>query len=105
MQVLKGPDGFDQFYLEMYGERWPRLKTALLQPKKHVAVINPWSKFKFSDEPLHVTGIDFQHDVRESFPQPEKTEEGYVNYYLLDAASILPVLALDIQPGERVVDL
>lgn len=105
MTPLKGPDGFDQFYLEMYGERWPRLKAALLQAKKHVAIINPFSKFKFKEEQLQVTGISFDHALGESFPHPEKTEEGYSNYYLLDAASILPIEALDIQPGEKIVDL
>lgn len=103
--MTKGPDGFEQFYSEMYGERWPRLKAALLDQKKHVAVINPFSKFKFSDEPLHVTGINFPHAVQDVFPQPEKTEEGYANYYLMDAASILPIEALNINPGERIVDL
>lgn len=102
---MKGPEGFEQFYSSMYGERWPRLIEALLAPKKHVAVLNPFSKFKFPENPVRITGIDFDHDVKESFPIPEKTEEGYLNYYLMDAASILPVLALDLHPGEKVVDL
>lgn len=105
MNVLKGPEGFDAFYREMYGERWDRLKEALLAPKKHVAVMNPFSKATLPEHPLTVDGISFLHEVRESFPQPEKTEEGYTNYYLMDAASVLPIEALDLQPGERVVDL
>lgn len=103
--MTKGPDGFEQFYLEMYGERWPRLKEALLQPKKHVAIVNPFSKFRFPEKPVQITGIDFEHNVKDHFPTPEKTEEGYLNYYLMDAASILPVEALDLKPGEKVVDL
>lgn len=102
---MKGAEAFNQFYALMYGERWPRLKEALLLPKKHVAILNPHSKFRFPEHPMHIDGIDFEHDVKESFPSPEKTEEGYLNYYLLDAASILPVLALDLHPGEKVVDL
>ena len=105
MTPLKGPDGFNQFYQDMYGERWPRLKDALLAPKKHVAVANPYSFFKFPEKPLIVNGISFDHDVKELFPQPEKTHHGYLNYYLMDAASVLPVESLDIQPGEKVVDL
>ena len=105
MDVLKGPEGFDAFYREMYGERWDRLKPALLAPKKHVAIMNPFSKSSLPEHPLTVQGLSFDHEVRESFPQPEKTEEGYTNYYLMDAASILPIEALDLQPGERVVDL
>ncbi|XP_062844068.1 5-methylcytosine rRNA methyltransferase NSUN4 isoform X2 [Trichomycterus rosablanca] len=31
--------------------------------------------------------------------------DGLLGYYLLDAASILPVLALDVQPGDSVLDL
>lgn len=103
--MTKGPEGFEAFYSSMYGERWPRLKEALLAPKKHVAVVNPFSKFKFSDTPLHITGISFEHDVRESFPAPAPTDEGYHNYYLMDAASLLPVEALELVPGEKVVDL
>jgi 16S rRNA C967 or C1407 C5-methylase (RsmB/RsmF family) len=105
MNPLKGPDGFNDFYQKMYGERWAAIKDALLAPKKHVAVINPWSHFKFLEVPLTVNGISFDHDVKEIFPRPEATHHGYLNYYLLDAASILPVEALDIQPGEKVVDL
>ena len=105
MQVLKGQEGFDSFYSQMYGERWPHLKAALLAPKKHVAIANPWAHHKFVEVPLTVNGISFDHDVRDSFPQPQKNHHDYMNYYLLDAASILPVEALDIQPGEKIVDL
>lgn len=101
----KGPEGFENFYGAQFGERWPRLKEALLAPKKHVAILNPFSKFKFPETPVQVTGISFDHDVKESFPQPEKTDEGYLNYYLMDAASVLPVEALDLHPDEKVVDL
>lgn len=103
--MSKGLEGFESFYSNMYGERWPRLKEALLAPKKHVAVLNPFSKYQFPEQPLRVTGISFEHDIKEIFPRPEKTEAGYMNYYLMDAASILPVEALDLTPGEKVVDL
>jgi 16S rRNA C967 or C1407 C5-methylase (RsmB/RsmF family) len=105
MNALKGPTGFDTFYREMYGDRWEALKAALLAPKKHVAIYNPFSKVKLPEHPLTIQGLDFDHEVGVEFPRPEKTEEGYTNYYLLDAASILPVMALDLNPGERVVDL
>jgi len=102
---LKGPEGFNQFYSQMYGERWPRLVEALLAPKKHVAVANPFSKYSFPSRAMTIRGLSFDHDVKDLFPAPEKTEEGYINYYLMDAASILPIEALELNPGERVVDL
>jgi 16S rRNA C967 or C1407 C5-methylase (RsmB/RsmF family) len=103
--MTKGASGFEEFYAAMYGERWPRLRESLLLPKKHVAVVNPFSKFSFPDQPVRMTGLSFDHDVKDSFPPPEKTDSGYMNYYLLDAASILPVEALALIPGEKVVDL
>jgi 5-methylcytosine rRNA methyltransferase NSUN4 len=105
MQSLKGPDGFETFYSDMYGERWPRLKAALLAPKKHVAVINPFSKFKFKEEPIKYSSLSFPHNIGENFSSPTATDEGYFNYYLMDAASILAVEALDPKPGEKIVDL
>jgi 16S rRNA C967 or C1407 C5-methylase (RsmB/RsmF family) len=102
---MKGPDGFESFYSALYGERWVRLKEALLAPKKHVAILNPFSKYHFQDNPVQITGLSFDHDVRDTFPSPQKTEEGYMNYYLMDAASVLPVEALALCPGDKVVDL
>ncbi len=103
--MTKGASGFEEFYAGMYGERWPRLREALLLPKKHVAVVNPFSKYSFPEQAVRLTGLSFEHDVRDSFLPPEKTDSGYLNYYLLDAASILPVEALGLVPGEKVVDL
>jgi 5-methylcytosine rRNA methyltransferase NSUN4 len=105
MNSLKGPEGFNHFYAEMFAERWSRISAALLQPKRHVAVVNPFAKFKFPENSMILTGIPMPHAVADHFPPPEKTDEGYQNYYLLDAASILPVIALNPQPGEKVVDL
>ncbi|XP_046405694.1 5-methylcytosine rRNA methyltransferase NSUN4 isoform X2 [Ischnura elegans] len=39
------------------------------------------------------------------YPHPSRGKAGVYNYYLLDAASILPVLALDITNGDRVLDM
>ncbi len=105
MSDNKGPEGFEKFYSAIFQERWPSLKEALLGEKRHVAVVNPFSKFKFPGDHPRIAGISFEHAVGEVFPQPEKTEAGYANYYLLDAASVLAIEALDLAPGERVVDL
>ncbi|CAM9839845.1 unnamed protein product, partial [Chrysoparadoxa australica] len=58
---------FDQFYSEIYGERWPKLKEALLAEKDHIV-------------------------LRDS-------------YYFLDGASAFAPLALNIEPGDDVLDL
>ncbi|XP_065409840.1 5-methylcytosine rRNA methyltransferase NSUN4 [Chrysemys picta bellii] len=39
------------------------------------------------------------------FPPARPDASGILGYYLLDAASLLPVLALNVQPGDLVLDL
>ncbi|CAL4070673.1 unnamed protein product, partial [Meganyctiphanes norvegica] len=39
------------------------------------------------------------------FPQPRRHELNVFDYYAFDGASLLPVLCLDVQLGERVLDL
>ena len=39
------------------------------------------------------------------FPPPRPTAVNTLDYYCLDAASLLPVLALDVRPGDSVLDL
>ncbi|KAI4886041.1 hypothetical protein NFI96_028421, partial [Prochilodus magdalenae] len=39
------------------------------------------------------------------FKPARPDSDGLLSYYLLDAASVLPVLALDVQPGDTVLDL
>ncbi|XP_018430692.1 PREDICTED: 5-methylcytosine rRNA methyltransferase NSUN4 [Nanorana parkeri] len=39
------------------------------------------------------------------FPSPRADTLGLLEYYLMDAASLLPVLALNVQPDQRVLDL
>lgn len=39
------------------------------------------------------------------FPRPKRSSFGTSNYYLMDAASLLPVLALNLEPLDKVLDL
>lgn len=101
----KGAAGFEQFYSMMYGARWPAIKAALIADKQHVAVINPHSQYVPDVMSPRLTDVTFAHMVAAHHPAPQMTAAGLTNYYLLDAASILAVEALAIQPGERVGDL
>ena len=40
-----------------------------------------------------------------SFPPPIPGSLSTLNYYCMDAASLLPVLALDLRPANRVLDM
>ncbi|KYN41109.1 Putative methyltransferase NSUN4 [Trachymyrmex septentrionalis] len=52
---------------------------------------------------LNIYTFEEKNDSR--FPSPKKGSTGVLDYYLLDGASVLPVLALDLQPGDAVLDM
>lgn len=105
MENLKGSSGFHHFYSQMYGERWPKLAEAMMASKKYIAILNPYSRFSFSGPTISIPEVDFSHHISDEFISPSHTETGLLNYYLMDAASVLPVLALEIKARDRVVDL
>lgn len=39
------------------------------------------------------------------FSSPKNGTTGVLNYYLMDGGSLLPVLALDVKPGDKVLDM
>lgn len=102
----KGPEGFENFYSTIYGDRWPALRAALLAPVRQVARQN---RFVEASEPSR----DLERFA--GFPairlEPEERFEtktdsrGLLNYYLMDPASISAAAALEVQPGDRVLDL
>lgn len=88
MKSQKGPEGFNHFYSEQYGERWPSLKEALLGPKKHLA-------FKLNHEV----------EIADRFDPPKFKQDGFKNYYLMDPASYYAAFELAKLPGEKVLDM
>ncbi|XP_017886978.1 5-methylcytosine rRNA methyltransferase NSUN4 isoform X2 [Ceratina calcarata] len=55
--------------------------------------------------PKHLHAYTFERENNTRFPSPKHGSTGVLDYYLFDGASILPVLALDIQLGDRVLDM
>ncbi|KAG8535039.1 hypothetical protein GDO81_029598, partial [Engystomops pustulosus] len=53
----------------------------------------------------NLTCFTFPRGDISRFPPARCSALGLLEYYLLDAASLLPVLALDVRPGHRVLDL
>jgi 5-methylcytosine rRNA methyltransferase NSUN4 len=82
----KGSAGFDEYYAEVYGSRWPRLKSALLQPVTQVARTNRFAK--------------------DNDQSPVVTDSaGLLSHYVMDPASIFAAAALEVQAGDQVLDL
>lgn len=55
--------------------------------------------------PQYLNIYTFEEGNDSKFPSPKKGSTGVLDYYLLDGASVLPVLALDLQPGDAVLDM
>lgn len=72
---LKGPEGFDQYYLDLFQERWPSLRHRLEQEAPKFSMKNPFS------------------------------EGGLKSSYDLDWASTCVADALDFKPGARLLDM
>ncbi len=95
---------FEEYYSELYQERWPTLKEALLAPKEHTLLINPYGDFK--EEGLEsFYGYDHLYKLKEEILREEANDEEKLPVYFLDGASALAPLCLDVQSGDRVLDL
>ena len=55
--------------------------------------------------PEHLKVYTFEALNDSKFPSPKRGVVGVYDYYLMDGGSILPVLALDLQPGDNVLDM
>lgn len=100
----KGPVGFESHYSSVYGERWPALRAALLEPVKQVARVNAFAS--------HTSGhkVDFHGCMIRPIALgdrivPQTDTQGLLDCYFMDAASVFPALALDVQSGDEVLDL
>ncbi|XP_012223901.1 5-methylcytosine rRNA methyltransferase NSUN4 [Linepithema humile] len=55
--------------------------------------------------PQYLNIYTYEEDNDSKFLSPKKGSTGVLDYYLLDGASVLPVLALDLQPGDVILDM
>ncbi|KAI0985325.1 hypothetical protein GJ496_001524 [Pomphorhynchus laevis] len=55
--------------------------------------------------PLGLTAMAFDRGDYSQFPQPARDQKSLLAYYLMDAASLLPVLALNINHNDVVLDM
>ncbi|GAB5587006.1 hypothetical protein Unana1_01906 [Umbelopsis nana] len=128
LQALKRT--FNEQYAAQYGhERWyNELLPALLAQTRYSALINRFADASLLPEVLQSVQGDLERvdyvsipclTVKNSapegvserkkeplpFPSPTKDMKNLTNYYLLDAASVLATVALDIEPGHVVLDM
>lgn len=101
------------FYLhfeKIYGARWPRLFEALQHKEQQVARKNilsasddsskNWSSFEVKPELPNCYWLPESGSV-----QPERNADELLDVYVMDPASVMVARALDVQEGDRVLDM
>ncbi|WP_374029838.1 RsmB/NOP family class I SAM-dependent RNA methyltransferase [Bdellovibrio bacteriovorus] len=102
---------FYKHFEKIYGARWPALYAALLKPEQQVARRNNLSpvenlsakKWSVLPEKPELPGC-FWIPVGESC-QPERNADELLDSYIMDPASVMVARALEVQSGDRVLDM
>lgn len=107
----KGEAVFDEHFTEVYGDRWSEIKNALFENDKKVARRNLF----FPEAELKVLNMAGLLNVSDQAPNSfeiddelfdlASLETSMLPFYRMDPASLYPAIALDVQPGERVLDM
>nr|XP_006116906.1 tRNA (cytosine(34)-C(5))-methyltransferase, mitochondrial [Pelodiscus sinensis] len=116
-------DHFEKQYMKELGEAWSTVRDVLTSPLcwQYAVLLNKFSYSSELENTLHLKG--YHSLFRETLPYIPRSLKCYINrtperfpaqkhqigklkeYYLLNAASLLSVLALEIKNGERVLDM
>lgn len=102
---------FYRYFQKIYGERWPALYEALLKPEQQVARENALSE---TDPEAAKKWKNLE--VRPELPgcywllpgagiSPERNPDELLDIYIMDPASVMVARALNVQPGDRVLDM
>uniref|UniRef100_A0A3P9L1H2 NOP2/Sun RNA methyltransferase 3 n=1 Tax=Oryzias latipes TaxID=8090 RepID=A0A3P9L1H2_ORYLA len=116
-------DHFDKQYGEELGDLWTSARTALLDPRswQYGVMLNRFSVLTDITQKLQSQGFSalrprtnssshpslqcYIHPLSLRFPSQAHRPGRLKQYYLLNAASLLPVLALQVRDEDRVLDL
>ncbi|WP_413288577.1 RsmB/NOP family class I SAM-dependent RNA methyltransferase [Bdellovibrio sp. HCB337] len=100
---------FYQHFEKIYGTRWGDLFDALKTSERQVARLNRLSS---AEPPLledatksHPSLQDCFWIPPQAFFQPERTSEELLNVYVMDPASVIVARALEVQDGDRLLDM
>lgn len=93
---------FDDFYTNIWRDRWPALRQALLRDTRAIARWNRFTSVPPQGQPFDGLPACYQAD---HWDPPRPDSDGIAPYYLMDAASVAAAVALDVQRDDHVLDL
>uniref|UniRef100_A0A8D0BBD6 NOP2/Sun RNA methyltransferase 3 n=1 Tax=Salvator merianae TaxID=96440 RepID=A0A8D0BBD6_SALMN len=116
-------DDFDVQYSKELRETWNSVRQVLLTPQwwQYAVLLNKFSVFSEVENDLRLKGYrllfpktsscflqSFKCYIRSTpgrFPAQKHRTDRLKDYYILNAASVLAVLALEVKNGEKVLDM
>ncbi|MEK6773647.1 MAG: RsmB/NOP family class I SAM-dependent RNA methyltransferase [Bdellovibrionota bacterium] len=105
-------DQFQEFYLELFKERWPILNQALLKGETQMARRNGWlTEQQSQQQDFHQLSSEKWNSLLEGFfldekkIVPHRVESDLLDFYVMDPASIFAAKALQVEDGHRVLDM
>lgn len=99
------PENFEKYFSEVYGPRWGRLLLSLQADEHQVRRPNAFAEHS---EAEGVGSSQNEPKAGQSSQGPAeipRAENGLLSFYVMDPASILAARALDVQAGDRVLDM
>lgn len=103
---MRGEAAFDQYYHGLFGARWASLKAALLNSEKQILRRNGFQSSVRSELQSLVRCEDLGWWQDPAQPHlPERGDENLLDVYIMDPASAFAARALQVQAGDRVLDL
>ena len=96
------PDAFQNYFTEVYGERWPALLKALLGSEEQVRRPNGFSSSRAAAAGGTAPATSGLADGALGIL---RGEDGLLEHYIMDPASISVARGLDVQPGDSVLDM
>lgn len=102
---------FYAFFSKIYGERWPALFASLQVPEKQVARHNRLSSSgdlaqkKWSSLAQKPAWPGCYWFGKDRSIQPERNSDELLDIYIMDPASVVAARALEVQSGDRVLDM
>jgi len=108
--ATRGADGFNSYYAELFGWRWPNLEAALRASPRRVLRLNAFAsreaQERASSNLRAAPGLPGCFELSDSGWGAERcATSGLAAGYVMDGASVLAARALAVQPGETVLDL
>ncbi|MGZ3743074.1 MAG: RsmB/NOP family class I SAM-dependent RNA methyltransferase [Pseudobdellovibrionaceae bacterium] len=100
---------FYQHFEKIYGSRWGDLFEALKASERQVARMNLLAQAQpvlLEDAlPMHPSLHHCYWIPQQAYFSPERTADDLLNVYIMDPASVIVARALEVQEGDRVLDM